>query len=68
MSGWIPVYERLPVIGQRVLIWDREYNYDIDWIAGETDADGAIAWKITGYDHDYNVTHWMPLPPPPGGE
>ncbi len=72
MPRWIPVEERLPEYGVRVLetdmyeeddctgIWTREEDKD--------DADGC--WHD---EHDWwhaldEVTHWMPLPEPPEEE
>lgn len=65
---WIPVTDRLPEIGQKCLIANREIV-----VRGWLRPDGV--WK-TGVSNDeiwskfslYPPTHWMPLPQPPKGE
>ena len=65
---WIPVTERLPKIGQKCLIANREIV-----VRGWLRPDGV--WK-TGVSSDeiwskfslYPPTHWMPLPEPPKEE
>ena len=65
---WIPVTERLPEIGRKCLIANREIV-----VRGWLRPDGV--WK-TGVSSDeiwskfslYQPTHWMPLPEPPKGE
>ena len=62
---WIPVTERLPEIGRKCLIANREIV-----VSGWLRPDGV--WK-TGVSSDevwckfslYPPTHWMPLPEPP---
>ena len=62
---WIPVAERLPDIGRKCLIANREIV-----VRGWRRPDGV--WK-TGVSSDeiwskfslYPPTHWMPLPEPP---
>jgi len=52
--GWIPVSERLPDIGQWVLVWvygGNEVEYEHRMANGD--------WGCS------DVTHWMPLPFPP---
>ena len=64
---WIPVTERLPEIGRKCLIANREIV-----VRGWLRPDGV--WK-TGVSSDeiwskfslYQPTHWMPLPEPPKG-
>lgn len=61
MSEWISVKERLPIIGQCVLICSEaggvaEGCYCIhpnEWV--------QFRWNVA----KLNVTHWMPLPEPP---
>ena len=66
-SRWIPVGERLPEEGERVLLTDE--NGDIE-IAIRRDHYGRRVWADSA-DDDYSWwmmeawTHWMPLPPPP---
>ena len=68
VQEWIPVAERLPEIGQKCLIANREIV-----VRGWLRPDGV--WK-TGVSSDelwskfslYQPTHWMPLPEPPKEE
>ena len=69
LPRWIPVEERLPEYGVRVLatdmyegddytgIWTREENKD--------DADGCWYDDHGWWHASDDVTHWMPLPKPP---
>lgn len=64
MSKWISVDERLPEVGATVLCYIK-HNY--------SDTDGFRAYRVYGYDGHFvgmgnlcEVTHWMPLPEPPG--
>ncbi len=56
---WIPVTERLPEEGERVLAWDKDFN----------ESEVATYYAHDGWGCDasisLNVTHWMPLPAPP---
>ena len=57
---WIPVEERLPEDGVRVLAWDsREEYFRVAYIDS--------IWHMVGFDDDTPicVSHWMPLPEPP---
>lgn len=66
-TRWIPVGERLPEESDKVLVWmecpdlfiapqdDFGYYINGEWIGDNTDS----------MVHSKNVTHWMPLPPPP---
>ena len=68
VQEWIPVTERMPEIGQKCLIANREIV-----VRGWLRPDGV--WK-TGVSSDeiwskfslHPPTHWMPLPEPPKGE
>ncbi len=63
---WIPVSERLPEDGQRVLSYDPRICED-DWIACVAFTGGKFVGE-SGYGppmYDYEPTHWMPLPEPP---
>jgi hypothetical protein len=58
-NGWISVKDRLPEVGERVLIYVPATDGDCDhWIA---DFQMQGKWQMFGY----NATHWMPLPKPP---
>ena len=63
-SRWIPVEERLPEENGRYLCCVKSYAFP-----------GYSYWNILRYDKDGfhesgiyedGVTHWMPLPEPPG--
>ena len=60
---WIPVTERLPEFGARVICKCRANIYEV------------LTWTVDGWEHDPQhvymsgfVTHWMPLPEPPKEE
>lgn len=62
MESWISVKEGLPEIGDECLILMEvgsniekgEYKGDGDWLGN---------WfSMRGENHNYKVTHWMPLP------
>lgn len=57
---WIPVSERLPDIHEEVLTYNVKYpedGYEVEERISEDD------WSTSLY-----VTHWHPLPTPPGEE
>jgi hypothetical protein len=59
---WISVKDRLPEVGERVLIYVPATDGDCDhWIA---DFQMQGKWQMFGY----NATHWMPLPAAPKEE
>ena len=64
-TRWIPVSERLPnkdievMVFSGVLIWIATLNKNEKW---EVVGDEGIEYKSDA------VTHWMPLPEPPGVE
>ena len=57
---WIPVTERLPEEGQRVLSVKEEGYVEINCITNRTGD-----WFSRAYDPSSVITHWMPLPPAP---
>ena len=64
---WIPVTERLPDAGERVLCYCRANIYEVMKMR----TDGAWVHNDKVYDSAYMsgfVTHWMPLPEPPKEE
>ena len=61
-QAWISVKDRLPEVGERVLIYVPATDGDCDhWIA---DFQMQGKWQMFGY----NATHWMPLPESPKEE
>lgn len=58
-SEWISVKERLPEIGQSVLVYASKYYPVVEC------RDLVAYMKMGNYT---GVTHWMPLPEPPKGE
>ena len=58
---WIPVAERLPKAGERVLCYCRANIYEV--MKMRTDGDWVYDTNHV-YMHSF-VTHWMPLPQPP---
>jgi hypothetical protein len=67
VDGWISVDEVSPDDHQSVLIHSRIGQYSIARLA--IDEPNFERWWIIGkdvFDYDY-ITHWQPLPAPPGG-
>jgi hypothetical protein len=62
-DGWIPVTERLPDVGQGVLVATEEafYKVGIDEFVGAEPLP-KVQWDYYG---SAGVTHWQPLPEPP---
>ena len=58
-DGWIPVEERLPAYGQEVIVYGGNY------LKGCVTA--MRFWRAEDVNW-FGVTHWMPLPEPPGKE
>lgn len=59
MSEWIRVKERLPEENTRVLT----AGFGIVTVGTLY---RGIWWDSTTGDRSYGITHWMPLPEPPG--
>lgn len=59
MSEWISVKDRLPEIGERVLIYSRQTLEAIRYEGKKFNRFGVSV---------DDATHWMPLPAPPKGE
>ena len=66
VQEWIPVTERLPNVGEEVLVFDTRENWiGFAWLHPDK------TWTALGFDWPFDfgeVTHWMPLPQPPKGE
>ena len=60
---WIPVSERLPLVGETVIaLGSRGGVYTAKYT-------GGVYWhKLNARCHMCEPTHWMPLPKPPKGE
>ena len=61
-NAWIPVSERLPDVGKRVLCSGPNGGI---FIAGTRYCAGRVLWDDRTRIGRRNVTHWMPLPEPP---
>ena len=66
VQEWIPVTERLPEWGERVICTDgyavfEQYRVGLSCVYGMWDRGGSKSPM-------QEVTHWMPLPNPPKGE
>ena len=66
VQEWIPVTERLPEKGEEVLVFDTRENWTgFAWLRPDE------TWTALGFDFPLDlgeVTHWMPMTPPPKGE
>lgn len=64
---WIKIenIKNIPNVYDDVLFTD---GYDVfkGYIVQEIDDESKIDWYSNGDYHIHNVTHWMPLPEPPG--
>ena len=66
---WIPVTERLPESGVKVLISCREYDEPaIGWYESDPEYSVWYGEHDLSQRRDLFVTHWMPLPELPKGE
>lgn len=68
VQEWVPVAERLPALGERVLIFNLEsVNQYTSVCFLEKDEHEGFWWCECGGDYlaPGDVTHWMPLPEPP---
>jgi hypothetical protein len=70
-NRWIPVGERLPEPGQRVLMWIQSYAYvpGAEKLGAYMPMVDSLApwhssWDLNIYETS-EVTHWLPLPKPP---
>ena len=70
-SEWISVEDRLPGIGEFVLVfrnWDGKLSQCVDRLELHHDCEkpeGEQDWYDFLYSDIYEVTHWQPLPAPP---
>lgn len=62
VQGWIPVTERLPEYGERILTYDR-YGHIRDRVLRKTG--GTDLFTPDGLVSKKHITHWKPLPEEP---
>ena len=66
VQEWISVEDRLPEKGEEVLVFDTRENWTgFAWLRPDE------TWTALGFDFPLDlgeVTHWMPMTPPPKGE
>ena len=70
-AKWVPVTERLPDAGKKVLVFAYGYDTITARMCKKTE-DGYPVFECKGYDGIYlemaragRISHWMPLPEPP---
>lgn len=63
-SNWIPVTERLPEVGSRVIARGEKGGVFVVKSEGITTGFG----RMDGTSKYRSFTHWMPIPQPPKGE
>ena len=63
MNNWISVKDRLPEVFVPVLVCRRNRQGGQIVEAGQRDVDSW--WRVYG-TRTKSVTHWMPMPDPPG--
>lgn len=56
--NWISVEDKLPKEFQKVLVWRKNFGYDIAWI-------GYEHWVYDTLIEGIEVVAWIPLPEPP---
>lgn len=63
---WLPI-STAPK-GQRVMVWvaDKEASENIAFAKVWFHADGTLGGGAEGFNGKWDLTHWTPLPPPPG--
>lgn len=69
LPKWISVNERLPIVGDKVIVAIKDESGDSAFVYTYTGwySGNGKKWIV---DDDFNnyVTHWMPLPEPPKEE
>lgn len=60
---WISVKDKLPELGEKVLVYTTGNNMYTGWINSENTF--TVVSGSHGFVDSYTVTHWMPLPEPP---
>lgn len=66
LGAWQPI-ATAPRDGRRVLVWIADKNYTGHAFARLWfySTDGRLGGGAEGYNGDWRITHWMPLPEPP---
>jgi hypothetical protein len=65
MMTWQPI-ETAPKDGRRVLVWiDDTHTKGCAFANLWFYESGRLGGGAEGYNGDWNITHWMPLPDPP---
>lgn len=67
LCQWISVKERLPELGNRVIVYIDDYPGFMEF-AQYCSEYPPTRWKIGYYYCGDEVTHWMPAPNMPNGE
>jgi len=49
---------------ERILVWVVGHGWNMG-CARKYQSDGRTVLKAEGFNGDFEITHWMPLPPPP---
>ena len=62
VGGWISCSERLPKLGELVIVTDG-VRVSATFLQG---AGHYVLWKYNNFLGE--ITHWQPLPEPPGGD
>lgn len=63
---WMPI-ETAPKDGERVLVYVKDHGYTgIAFAKLWFYSDGRLGGGAEGFNGKWNITHWMPIPPPPG--
>lgn len=68
VGGWIPCSEKMPEDGQRVLICSSMKKM---FVAAYNASAHMFTQRVHSTVHAWyanEITHWMPLPEPPGGD
>lgn len=58
---WIKVSERLPELGERVLVCEKDFGVQV----GHLDIKVKWQFSYSSFPSVIKITHWMPLPNPP---
>ena len=62
---WISVKDRLPELGQELIYWFPPFSKAYIGRFGGGDSPASVHFYSNQGFSTGDVTHWMPLPPPP---